>query len=114
MAESFLTKWTRVIKETQLKGDPLEGFVMQPEQSEASRAAAIIAGHDEIMALGVERMTAFHGFVQEVLATTVEPELDRLASENRRLQFRIECQRNELARLNARIKDQQSGERSKC
>lgn len=67
--------------ESAADGDPLDGFVIQPEPTECERAAAIIAGHDKIQALGVEGMTDFHGFVQEVLATTVEPEFDRMKRE---------------------------------
>lgn len=70
-----------VSKANQMEKPPLDGQVIQPIPTEAGRAAAIIAGHDDIMALGTERAMAFHAFVQEVLATTVEAEIKRVQRE---------------------------------
>lgn len=63
-----------------MSDDPLEGFCIQPEPTEQDRAAAIICGSNQVLAMG-DGMVEFHGFVQEVLASTVGVEIDRLRRE---------------------------------
>jgi hypothetical protein len=55
-----------------------EQFIIAPEPSPEAYAAAIICGHKIIQDLGVDGMCDFQAFVQEVLATTVSPEIERL------------------------------------
>lgn len=71
-----------------MSDDPLEGFCIQPEPTEQDRAAAIICGSNQVLAMGDE-MVPFHGFVQEVLADTVGKEIAHLERENARLRAEV-------------------------
>jgi len=53
-------------------------LVIEPIPAAEREAAAIICGHKIINDLGYEDHANFHGFVQEVLQTTVGLELSRL------------------------------------
>ncbi len=65
--------------------DTLDGFVIEPVITSESEAAAVICGHKIINDLGYEDHANFHGFVQEVLSTTVGAEIARLRRENEAL-----------------------------
>jgi|SRR5713101_9767075 len=58
----------------------IEPFIIAPEPSPEAHAPAIICGHKIIQDLGVDGMCEFHGFVQEVLATIISPEFERLVA----------------------------------
>lgn len=51
----------------------IEQFIIVPEPTPESHAAAIICGHKVIQDLGVDGMCDFQAFVHEVLATTIPP-----------------------------------------
>lgn len=82
----------------------IEQWIIEPHPTSQGQAAAVICGHAFIHGRGEEEMCEFYGFVQEVLDTTVVPEIERATRRAGALEQRVRDLEGDVASYAATMK----------